>query len=287
MIVLTACNLPSSGKPPTAFPTLALPEPVPSATTSSAATALTTPGASPAPATQAPATPTVVTAIPALPTTGGTLQPTLTAVNHVLGPNTRIYFITGATSSVINSTLNAGQSKDYVFYALANQVLLARLTTDNPGSVSLLDTNGNELPASILSSDGTFARSVLPSYQDYIVEVASGSKNIKYSLTITVPSRITFKQRATSNSVDGLVLNHNTVSYILRVLKRQTMTVSVSSSDGRLVLNIYGLEDDSSLVQASAAKSSWTGKLPSTQDYVIDVVPYVNAATFTLEVTIK
>lgn len=211
----------------------------------------------------------------------------LTAEIRVTGSLTRVFFDTGATSAEIDGKVNANESKEYVLNALKGQVLIAEISSEDPGSVSLMDLNGKPLPSTVVSDDGTFAWSLLPASQDYIVEVTAGSHTMDYSLTITIPSRITFKQGATSATVKGVVTTLNTVSYVLRAMKNQTMTVKVSSSHGTLVLNIYGLDDEDTLVSASANKSSWSGKLPANQDYVVEVVPHIGAATFTLDITIK
>jgi hypothetical protein len=211
----------------------------------------------------------------------------LTAVIHVLGALTRVDFNAGATSAVVRGTLSPGQSADYIVNALQGQELMARLSADQPGDVTLLDSKGNPLPSLIISDYGTFARSLLSTTQDYIVEVTARSQDIHYSLSITIPTRINFNPGATSATADGLVFQHDSISYILRAHKDQTMTVNVSSSDGTLLLNIFGLDNGNSLVKVSNESSNWTGNLPATQDYIIDVVPYIGTAAFTLNVTIK
>lgn len=211
----------------------------------------------------------------------------LTAVIRVLSSLTRITFNPGATSDSITGKLSSGGTKDFVVNAQKSQVLIAQLTTNNPAGISLLDMNGQALPSTILSNDGTFARSMLPATQDYLIEVTAGSQDIKYTLDVTIPSRINFQPGAISATVKGSVFDQNTVSYILGAQKGQTMTVSVSSSAGSLVLDIYGLEDGKTLVGASEGLSSWSGKLPADQDYVVQVVPDFASGSFTLKTKIN
>jgi hypothetical protein len=127
----------------------------------------------------------------------------------------------------------------------------------------------------------------LPTNQDYTVVVAAGSQKINYTLEVMIPSRISFAQGAYSDSVDGTISNHLPTSYILRAGKGQTMTVKVTSPDD-VALTIYGLTDGDVLTHAGGAGASqWSGKLPATQDYIVEVVPAVTSTTFTLKVTIK
>ena len=101
------------------------------------------------------------------------------------------------------------------------------------------------------------------------------------------PSRISFARGATSGSVDGSIASRRTNTYILWAAKDQTMTVTATSKDS-VALTVYGLTDGQPLVRANGAGvSSWSGKLPANQDYVINVVPGVDTTTFTLTVTIK
>lgn len=211
----------------------------------------------------------------------------LTAVIRVLTSLTRITFDPGATSDSITGKLSGGGTRDFVVNAQKNQVLIAKLTTNNTASVALLNMNGQALPSTILSSDGDFARSLLPATQDYLVEVTAGSQDIKYTLEVTIPSRINFQPGAISATVKGSIFDQNTVSYILGAQKGQTMTVSVSSSAGSLVLNIYGLDDGKTLVSTSDGQSSWSGKLPADQDYVVQVVPDFGSGSFSLKTKIQ
>ena len=205
----------------------------------------------------------------------------------VLDSVTRIRFEAGATAAVITDSAKADSVKGYRLRALAGQILMATLTS-NPSNarLSIFAADGRLLQVTT-SSDRSYLLAYLPTNQDYTVVVTTGSQKINYTLEIMIPSRIQFASGAYSDSVDGTISNHLPVSYILRAGKGQTMTVKVTSPDD-VALTIYGLSDGQPLTRAGGAGvSNWSGKLPATQDYIVQVVPAVDSTTFTLKVTIK
>jgi hypothetical protein len=78
------------------------------------------------------------------------------------------------------------------------------------------------------------------------------------------------------------------VTYLLRAARGQTMTVAVIAPPNTVGLTIYGLDDGNPLVRAVSGATSWTGQLPATQDYVIQVVPAVDApVNFSVQTTVR
>ncbi|HEY9604785.1 MAG TPA: hypothetical protein V6C85_24485 [Allocoleopsis sp.] len=76
--------------------------------------------------------------------------------------------------------------------------------------------------------------------------------------------------------------------YVLRAYGGQTMTVNVNSPDSPFTpsLTIYGA-DGSILVRSVVHNSRWSGTLPKTEDYYINVVSDTNhLADYNLDVTI-
>ncbi len=197
----------------------------------------------------------------------------------------RVNFASGATAKNLDGSLAANSTKGYVLGAMKNQVIIAQVSSASTEvKLKITASNGASLPG----STGQNSPSVmvpLPSTQDYIVWVSTGSQAANYSLAITIPSRITFSPGATSATVSGAVSSHLQVSYILRASAGQTMTVNLTGSN--VGLTIYGLVDGQPLVRAESGATSWSGTLPATQDYILIAVPAVDSTTFTLKVTIN
>ena len=101
-------------------------------------------------------------------------------------------------------------------------------------------------------------------------------------------TRINFAANATSNILTGNLNIGQTKRYVLRILGGQVMMVDVDSPNQDVFLRIYGLSTGQILLDAGmgAAQSSWQGRLPSTQDYVIETIARGDATTFTLNIII-
>jgi hypothetical protein len=64
------------------------------------------------------------------------------------------------------------------------------------------------------------------------------------------------------------------------------MTATLTSSTGTAYLAIRGFSGGQTLVASSASQTSWTGTLPQSQEYIIDVVQGGTWVDFTLTVKI-
>jgi hypothetical protein len=187
----------------------------------------------------------------------------------------------------VEGSLNAGQSKRYLLRALQNQVMLLNLgSSSSKASVDIVGEDGS-VPKALNGTASPDLIVLLPSSEDYVITVKAGSQAANYSLGITVPQRITFGAGEISATVTGHVSDHFQVTYLLRALQNQTMTVDLTPKDQTVGLTIYGFQDGQPLVRAEGGATSWTGKLPGTQDYVLVVVPAVDSTDFTLKITVK
>ena len=75
-----------------------------------------------------------------------------------------------------------------------------------------------------------------------------------------------------SVSLNGSTVNGYVFSYAINASANQSMTVSLSAPSGSAYLDIFGL-GSGTILGSSAKATSWTGTLPETQDYVIEVIP--------------
>ena len=100
--------------------------------------------------------------------------------------------------------------------------------------------------------------------------------------------RIRFKSGESSATVTGGVPRGETVSYILKGKKNQTMTVKVSSTESNAVFKIKNRTTGYFLPGAGEYDdaSSWEGTLPSDGDYRIIVGSTRGGTEYTLIVTI-
>ena len=98
--------------------------------------------------------------------------------------------------------------------------------------------------------------------------------------------RIQFEPGGTSATVKGSIAPNAMERYVLRALAGQTMNVNATTSQGQVVLSVFGA-DGTVLITDHAGAMKWSGTLPSSQDYNIDVRSVGNAiADYSLEVVI-
>lgn len=232
-----------------------------------------TPTPAPATATQAPSF-TIVAPTPIPPTSIPLLK------------GEQIVFQAGATSADATGHLKVGQEKTYQFEAGAGQELMAAIYSKN--NDIYLDIGGADgttlvnASAQVTSWQGKLAKT-----QVYIVKVVSGDGDSDYDLQIIIPAIVKFQPGAISAVVPGKVIGHSVNAYIARAFGGQTMTVKITSPGKDMFLTIYGLDDGTPLVRSSSGFTSWTGKLPITQDYIIEAVSVGGATTYSMEIIIK
>jgi heat shock protein HslJ len=191
----------------------------------------------------------------------------------------RIHFETGATSATVTGHLQASDSDLYVLSASGGQTMTVDLSfTQGRAILVVWGADGT-----VLMSDHAEASQfsgVLPATQDYYILLKGrpdGSTD--YSMTVTIPplgsnqptpapERIHFQTGATSATVTGHLQASGSDQYVLSALGGQTMTVDLSFTDGQAILAVWGA-DGTVLMSDHAEASSFSGVLPSTQDYYI------------------
>ena len=193
----------------------------------------------------------------------------------------RIQFATGGTSAIMQGKLEANSKLDYLLNAGADQTLEVTLSPSSGLTLAIFGADGSTIDSA--SSNLSF-RGVLPKTQDYILELASGSSATDYSMSVDLPQRIRFTTGSTSANLTGTVPADLNQFFILRAAKGQTLNVTATPQD-KLQLIIYGL-DGSVLRSGMGQGASFTGVLPSTQDYILVLKSANQVQAFTLNVQI-
>jgi LysM repeat protein len=208
-------------------------------------------------------------------------HPSLIYTGQVLYIPARITFATGGTAAIVQSHLGANTKQVFLLGAGANQTLEVTLSAASGLTLAIFGADGSTIRSA--SSNLSF-RGVLPQTQDYRLVVASGSSATDYSLSLDIPVRISFASGATSTTLTGTVPASLSQFFILRAGKGQTLNVTATPQD-KLQLNIYGV-DGTVLRSGMGEGASFSGVLPSTQDYILALKTANQAQSFTLKVSI-
>jgi hypothetical protein len=131
-------------------------------------------------------------------------------------------------------------------------------------------------------------RTVVPSTQDYYVDLLSGVGATDYRLSVLIPVRIRFEPGATSATVSGGLEEGQMRHYVLRALAGQRMIVEPHATTGEVGLVISDADGQVLLSgRIGTPGGVFEGILPVSQDYLIAVQAKGGiGADYTLEITI-
>jgi hypothetical protein len=220
-----------------------------------------------------------------------TLTPTPVAIISPTEPSQpaaeRILFAPGAVQATVEGYLPANDTRVYVMHVAAGQYVAMDAT---------VGTMSQGLRFSIVGADGTVVkamgkahvRTVVPSAQDYYVELASDVGAVSYQMSVLIPIRIRFAPGFTSAVVEGSLTAGDMRQYVLHALAGQRMIVDPRATQGQVRLIISGA-DGQVLLSGNVGHpgGGYDGILPTTQDYMITVqAEGETGADYVLEITI-
>ncbi len=243
-------------------------------------------------ATAAPALTPTLTATPTSPATRRPPAPTATPLPPSPTPSPapaveRILFERGATQAEIEGYLPDGSRARYVMGVAAGQFVEVN---------AAVGATGPGLRFSIVGADSVVVkpmgeahvRTVVPSTQDYYVELVSDVGATDYRLSVLIPVRVRFAAGATSATVAGSLEEGQMRHYVLRALGGQRMIVAPHATTGQVGMVISGADGQVLLSgRAGPPGGVFDGILPVTQDYLISVQARGGiGADYTLAITI-
>ena len=201
-------------------------------------------------------------------------------------PGGKIVFKDGGTTGSAQSNLAANDSVTYLLRALSGQLMVVRVVS--PQDQAILSVRGQQGGQTLLPKSKGWInfRTYLPSNQQYALGVSS-TVATSFSLNVDVPARIRFETGAFSATVTGKASSGPNISYVLRAMSGQTMTLKVTSANSNVYLAAYGYDNWNELVDPGDRLTEASFSLPKSEDYVVYAIQGNNPADFTLTVTIK
>jgi len=217
----------------------------------------------------------------------GQLAPLSYIPPQTLGTNQSIVFAPGATSAVISGYVPAGGTLSYNFYAFANQNFLAILSSDSGTSVlSLSDVYGNVFLNS--SQRQTSYSMYLPRTATYYINIHSQGYAENVTLQVFIPARVTIPQGKTSTVLSGSLSPYSVVSYTAYMYAGQTARIDdFSGAKPTSFLRISGLQTGLIYMDYTAYSPSWYSVVPTTQDYLIEVISMDQMSNYRLTVDVR
>lgn len=199
----------------------------------------------------------------------------------------RIQFLSGATESVTTGTVPAGLSNTYVLSAQQGQALIASADSPNPNiKLAIFGANGVVLLPANQGSNSW--QGTLPASQDYYLQVIGTNSTENFSLNVIVAARVQFGAGEIKTTLKGQTVNGYAVTYVAFAQKGQKMDVILSVPGDSAGLTIWGFSDGQPYARAQNGVQDFSLTLPSTQDYIIEVVPQAGQVVeYSLLVRIK
>jgi hypothetical protein len=205
----------------------------------------------------------------------------------------RIRFARGTTSGILNDSLRAGETRGYLIGAEQEQVMMVHAITwpvrqgEAPPATATVRVysvgDGSELNAP--SGPGPLWSGRLPGTGDFMVRVNT-TQPTAYTLAVQIPRRLSVDGSDPTAAITGTAPSRAPVDYIIEGQSGRTLAASVRDRDPA-TLHMYGLDDGEQLAPLSERRKLWAGTLPTSQDYVISVVPADEGARYQLTITLR
>jgi hypothetical protein len=205
----------------------------------------------------------------------------------------RIRFPRGTTSGIHDDSLAAGVTRGYVLHAQGGQIMLAHAISwpvaeaghppPEPEVRVFEAATGRELPSPRGEPEVWSGR--LPASGDYIVRVTAAAPTA-YTMAVQIPKRAETTPAEPTAVFTGTAKSRAPIDFLVRVEAGGTLEVSLGGAP-TVGLHIYGLDDGVQLAHLSDRQRLYAGRVATTQDYVVSMVPWADRAAYDLRVTVR
>jgi hypothetical protein len=223
---------------------------------------------------------------PLPPTLAATPTSSFTATAAAPLAPVNIVFSPGTTTTEVVGNIQPNQVLTYTVSAGQNQPMLLALNSDGgDATLGVLEPDGNKLldPA----KKWAFWEWILPKTELYTIQVIGGASSQPYTLSVEVAQIVSFPAGASSVTLSGSTPKGYVFAYALACKAGQVMTASLTVPNTLAIIDVLGIAGGT-LLSPSALATNWSGTLPTTQDYIIEVTPANRqVADYTLTVSVK
>jgi hypothetical protein len=159
-------------------------------------------------------------------------------------------------------------------------------TPDQDATLSVFGANGVVLLPQ--SEQATSWQGILPATQDYYFRITGGGSTQSFTLNVNIPARIEFSSGQRQTTLSGQTIGGHAVLYAAYAFGGQQMEVTIDTAPEVAALTIWGFSDGQPYARAQNGVTDFSMTLPSTQDYIIEVVPQGgNVVDYEVEVRIQ
>jgi hypothetical protein len=205
----------------------------------------------------------------------------------------RVRFAQGTTSGILDDSLAAGVTRSYLVGARQGQVMLAHAIAwpvaerlhppPEPVVRVFAAATGRELPSPRAEPEVWSAR--LPEDGDYVVRVTAGARTT-YTLAVQIPRQVQVSADQPTAIFTGSTPSRAPIDYLIRAEVGRTLEIVLGGAP-TVGLHVYGLNDGAQLARLADRQRLYAGRVATTQDYVVSVVPGAERAAYDLRITLR
>jgi hypothetical protein len=205
----------------------------------------------------------------------------------------RVRFAHGTTSGILDDSLAPGATRAYLVGARQGQVMLAHAIAwpvaerlhppPEPGVRVFSVATGRELPSPRAEPEVWSAR--LPEDGDYVVRVTAWAQTT-YTLSVQIPQQVQVSADQPTAIFTGVAPSRVPIDFLIRAEAGRTLEVVLGGA-ATVGLHLYGLADGAQLARLANRQRLYAGRLATTQDYVVSVVPGAERAAYDLRITLR
>ena len=210
----------------------------------------------------------------------------------------RVRFARGTTSGILDDSLAPGRERGYLLGALQEQVMLAHaigwpasVGGDEPEARVRVYRAHDGIELESPGPDGPLWFGHLPGTGDYVIRVtAPAERAIGYTLAVQLPQRLVLARGHPQSEVSARSPSRAPVDFLVKGSEGQRLRVELRGapvSGAAPTLHLYGLDDGVQLAPLGERRRSWSGALPSEQEYVVSVIPPAQGAQYDLRVSLR
>jgi hypothetical protein len=173
---------------------------------------------------------------------------------------------------MLQGVIGPAEVQTFVVRADLGQPLLVEVDSAGNDVHLALRTEGGTSILSLASEQASW-RGAAPDSEDYYVDIQGGATPRTFTLSVKMPRRIRFKEGAASARILDRAVGGAPMAYSVLAIKDEEFDVGLSGTGSEAALSVTGYVDGHVYLDAQDGETSFSLKVPLTQDYIVEVVP--------------
>ncbi len=179
----------------------------------------------------------------------------------------RISFATGTTNKTTSGTVEANQTKPYVFWVSKGQLFEVNNSGDNAAFIAVTSPSGKVLVD--FANRWLWYRDFAQETGDYVIQVSGLGYKSNFNLKVIAPQKLEFARGTNSLTAKMTVPANYGHEFSFWADEGQKMNISLNPAD-QFVLSIMNA-DGTIILSAASNANTYEGELPKAGTYVVTV----------------